>query len=321
MTAPRTRPTSAAGRPTRGTREPRALALDIGGTKFSAALVGDDGRPTDPVVVPTPTENVRAACEELLLTVVADADVEIDDVVAVGIASAGPVDTVAGTVSPINIAEWYDGFGIVAAVRGLFPSAAVDLALDGVCAALAEHRYGAGRGHDNVLGMVVSTGIGGGVILGGRPVAGRSGNAGHVGHIVVPGSVDPCTCGGVGCVETVASGPNAVRWARENGWTGATGKDLADSARDGDSLAVAALQRAGVALGQAISSAAALLDLDVAVVGGGFSAAGDALWNPLRETVALHARLGFLADFAVVPAELGDIGTLTGAAVLAHGAV
>ncbi|MBY6367778.1 ROK family protein [Rhodococcoides corynebacterioides] len=316
MTAPRTRPTSAAG----PARTGRALALDIGGTKFSAALVDDDGRPGEPVVVPTPTENVWAACEELLLTVVADADVEPDDVIAVGIAAAGPVDTVAGSVSPINIAEWYEGFGVVDAVRALFPSAAVDLALDGACAALAEHRFGAARGYDDVLGMVVSTGIGGGVILGGRPVGGRSGNAGHVGHIVVPGSVDPCTCGGIGCVETVASGPNAVRWARENGWEGETGQDLAEAARAGEPLAVAALQRAGVALGQAISSAAALLDLDVAVVGGGFSAAGDALWNPLRETVALHARLGFLADFTVVPAELGGIGTLTGAAILARGA-
>ncbi|WP_285186791.1 ROK family protein [Rhodococcus sp. MEB041] len=298
------------------TTERTSLALDIGGTKFTAAVVGADGRPQDPVVVPTPTENVWAACEELLLSVVSAAGVEFQDIEAVGIASAGPVDTVAGTVAPINIAEWYEGFGLVEAVRGVVPNATVTLALDGACAALAEHRFGAARHVQNVLGMVVSTGIGGGLVLGGEIVRGHSGNAGHVGHIVVPGSIEPCTCGGVGCVETVASGPNAVRWARENGWDGATGIDLAESARAADPVAVAALQRAGVALGQAIASAAALLDIETAVLGGGFSAAGPALWNPIRETVALHARLGFLESFTVVPAALGAVGTLTGAAAL-----
>ncbi|KIQ11058.1 ROK family protein [Rhodococcus sp. MEB064] len=292
------------------------LALDIGGTKFTAAMVGPDGRPQNPVVVPTPTENVWAACEELLLQAVSAAGVEFDDIEAVGIASAGPVDVVAGTVGPINIAEWYEGFALVDAVRSVLPHATVTLALDGACAALAEHRFGAAQHAENLLGMVVSTGIGGGLVLGGRIVSGRSGNAGHVGHIVVPGSIEPCTCGGVGCVETVASGPNSVRWARENGWTGTTGIELAAAARDAEPVAVAALQRAGVAIGQAVASAAALLDIETAVIGGGFSAAGPALWNPIRETVALHARLDFLRGFTVVPAALGALGTLTGAAAL-----
>lgn len=293
-----------------------SLALDIGGTKFSAAIVGPDGRPANPSLAATPTENVWAACEQLLRGVVETAGVSAADVTAVGIASAGPVDTVAGTVAPINIAEWYEGFAVVDAVRTLFPAATVTLALDGACAALAEHRFGAARGVDNLLGMVVSTGIGGGILLDGRIVRGRSGNAGHAGHIVVPGSVEPCTCGGVGCVETVASGPNSVRWAQANGWTGTDGIELADAARADDPIAIAALQRAGVALGQAIASAAALLDLEMAVLGGGFSAAGEALWNPIHETVEMHARLGFLHDFRVVPAELGALGTLTGAAAL-----
>ncbi|MGB6181834.1 MAG: ROK family protein [Rhodococcus sp. (in: high G+C Gram-positive bacteria)] len=292
------------------------LALDIGGTKFSAALIGSDGRPGTPVVVPTPTEDVWNACRTLLLGVVSEAGLAAEDIDAIGIASAGPVDTVAGTVRPINIAEWYEGFAIVDAVRELLPKAEVSLALDGACAALAEHRFGAARHTKNVLGLVVSTGVGGGLVLNGRIATGRSGNAGHVGHIVVPGSIEPCTCGGVGCLETVASGPNTVRWAKENGWTGTTGIDLADSAANGDSIAVAALQRAGVAIGQEIASAAALLDIEIAVIGGGFSAAGDALWNPIRETVALHARLDFLSGFTVVSSELGPIGTLTGAAGL-----
>ncbi|GGF93482.1 sugar kinase [Rhodococcoides trifolii] len=293
-----------------------ALALDIGGTKFAAAMVGANGRPVDAKITPTPTENVWDACEQLLYDVLASANVEVAQVTEVGIASAGPVDTTAGIVSPINIAEWYEGFPIVDAVRSLFPDAAITLALDGACVALAEHRFGAGRGVADLVGMTVSTGIGGGLVLGGKIVRGRSGNAGHIGHVVVPGSTDPCTCGGVGCVETVASGPNAVRWAQSQGWEGDDGIALARAAADGHPIAAAALQRAGAAIGQAIASTAALLDIQLAVVGGGFSQAGPPLWDPLLQSVELHAKLNFLSGLRVVPAELGGLGTLTGAAAL-----
>lgn len=289
-----------------------ALAVDIGGTKMTAALVGDDGRPAEPLTVPTPATGTWEACSELL-----DAVAVGTDITSVGIGCAGPVDTVAGSVAPINIPEWKDGFSLVAPISAKFPGAKVRLAMDGGCAALGEHRFGAARGVPDVLSMVVSTGIGGGLVLGGEIVTGRSGNAGHVGHIVVPGSTTPCTCGGLGCVETVSSGPSAVRWAREQGWTGDSGAELAKGAQDGDVIAVTALQRAGVALGQAIASAVALLDVRLVVIGGGFAQAGPPLWDPIRESAALHARLRYLDGLEIVPAELGAIGTLTGAAVLA----
>ena len=291
-----------------------ALALDIGGTKMTAAVVGEDGRPGEPLTVPTPESNVWRACEELLDAVSVGSDID-----AIGIACAGPVDTVAGTVAPINIPEWKDGFALADAVRTRFDGASVTLAMDGGCAALGEHRFGAAVGVDDVLSLVVSTGIGGGLVLGGKIVHGRSGNAGHIGHIVVPGSATPCTCGGLGCVETVSSGPSAVRWAQEQGWTGSTGADLAQSASDGDIVAITTLQRAGVALGQAIASAAALVDVNLVVVGGGFAQAGPPLWDPIQESAALHAKLKFLDGLEIVPAKLGAVGTLTGAAVLTSG--
>ncbi len=135
--------------------------------------------------------------------------------------------------------------------------------------------------------------------------------------MVVPGGTEPCTCGGIGCLETVASGPASVRWARSHGWRGATGVELAKAAADGDAVAMAALDRAGTALGQAIASAAALIDVDLAVIGGGFAQAGPPLWDPLRRAAERHARWSFVSNLRVVPAELGAAGTLVGAGGLA----
>ncbi|MBH5145645.1 ROK family protein [Rhodococcus erythropolis] len=292
------------------------LALDIGGTKMAAGVVSEDGRVPVFDSVPTPQTDPWGACAALLERVADGRDVD-----GVGIACAGPVDTVAGVVAPINITEWAQGFELVAGVRSVFPDAGTALAMDGAAAALAEFHHGAGRGTPNLLSLVVSTGIGGGIVLGGEIARGRTGNAGHIGHLVVPGSSEPCSCGGVGCLETVASGPSAVRWARSQGWSGNTGRDLAEGARSGDAIAVDALHRAGTALGGAIASAAALLDVDLAVIGGGFAQSGASLWEPMLDAAARHARLSFIAGLRIVPAELGGAGTLTGAGLLALTAV
>ncbi|EQM32477.1 ROK family protein [Rhodococcus erythropolis] len=292
------------------------LALDIGGTKMAAGVVSEDGRVPVFDSVPTPQTDPWGACAALLERVADGRDVD-----GVGIACAGPVDTVAGVVAPINITEWAQGFELVAGVRSVLPDAGTALAMDGAAAALAEFHHGAGRGTPNLLSLVVSTGIGGGIVLGGEIARGRTGNAGHIGHLVVPGSSEPCSCGGVGCLETVASGPSAVRWARSQSWSGNTGRELAEGARSGDAIAVDALHRAGTALGGAIASAAALLDVDLAVIGGGFAQSGAPLWEPMLDAATRHARLSFIAGLRIVPAELGGAGTLTGAGLLALTAV
>lgn len=287
------------------------LALDIGATKVAVGLVGADGVTHEVGRIAVPPAGVWEAVRGLLLAAANGSQVEI-----VGIGACGPVDAPAGLVSPLNIPEWHHGFELVAAVRELFPGASVRLAVDGVCLALAERHFGAARETPDALAMTVSSGVGGGVIVGGMVAVGHTGNAGHIGHMIVPGSTDPCSCGGVGCVEAVASGPASVRWARERGWEGETGIQLAAAAQEGDRVAKAALRRAGIALGQVISSAAALLDVDLVVVGGGFAQAGEPLWRPMREAIGAHARIDFLGDLRVVPSELGEHATLVGAGLL-----
>jgi glucokinase len=293
------------------------LAVDVGGTKIAAGVVDDSGQVLRALTRPTPRENtfdaVRAAIAEILT------DDSADSIDAVGIAAPGPVHVASGRVSPINIAGWQD-FPLRDRVAQLLPGRKVMLAGDGMCMALGEHWIGAGRGSDSMLGMVVSTGVGGGLVANNMPFPGRTGNAGHIGHVVVEHEdAWPCTCGGRGCVETVASGPNLVRWARQQGWQAPEHADaahLAAAARAGDELPRAAFRRAGHAVGLAIVAAAVTCDLNLAVIGGGVAQAGDLLFD----TVAEHARLSFLDGLRAVPATLGGQAGLIGAAGLALGA-
>ncbi|MEU4345541.1 ROK family protein [Nocardia sp. NPDC023852] len=288
------------------------LALEIGSSRFAASRVGAEVGVDDIRQIPVPSVGAWDRCRELLLEVAGGAEVT-----GLGIASAGPIDMAAGVVAPSEVPEWRTGFGIAEAARKLFPKASVQLALDGVCLALAERNLGATRNVMDALVVTLSHHISGGVLVGGFVVVGRTGNAGHVGHVLVPGFDDRCLCGGRGCLEAVAGGLSAVRWAREQGWAGNSVSELVEAARVGEDIPAAALGRAGTALGRAVASVAALLDLDLVVLGGSLAEAGPALWKPLGEAVATHARLSFLPGLRVVPSQLGEVALLAGAGVLA----
>jgi glucokinase len=157
-------------------------------------------------------------------------------------------------------------------------------------------------------------------VLDGVPYTGRTGNAGHVGHVVVEQDGLPCTCGGRGCVETVAAGPWMVRWARANGWSappGAGARDLAAAAAAGDPVAARAFRRGASALAAMIASVGAVCDLDLVVIGGGVAKSGGLLFDPLRAALTEYTGLDFLAGLRVVPAGLGGDAGLVGAARLA----
>lgn len=299
-----------------------ALAVDLGGTKVEAALVDSTGAVFTPSRFRAPTGRGRTA-EQLALAV--------DEVIALalgalparaellgaGIGSAGPINEAEGTVSPLNLEAWRD-YPLHDQVAAALPDVPVTLRMDGICIAVAEHWVGAGRGYDNIMGMIVSTGIGGGLILHGNTVSGPTGNAGHIGHVEVAGFTEPCTCGGIGCVEAVASGPHTVEWARIQGWHGSTGEELGTSYREGDPVAVAAIERSGRAIGQAIASATSLVDLELVAIGGGFSQVTPDLFAHMRAAVARRRAFGFVTKVRIVPSGLSSDGPLVGAAALIH---
>jgi glucokinase len=299
-----------------------ALAIDLGGTKAEAALVADDGSVLAESRFRAPTGRAASSAQllasiELVATRAFSALPPDSLLVGVGIGSAGPITVGSGLVSPLNLPAWRN-YPLRAQVQALFPDLSVTLRIDGECITLAEHWVGAAQGEKNVMGMVVSTGIGGGLILDGRAIAGLTGNAGHIGHVEVGGFDDPCDCGGIGCVEAVASGPKTTAWAQRQGWIGSTGEDLAASYAEGDMIAVAAVNRAGRAIGQAIASATALIDLDLVAIGGGFSHVSPDLFDLVRTTIATRSAFPFVAKVRVVPSGLSGEGPLIGAAALVH---
>ncbi|WP_167106139.1 ROK family protein [Mycobacterium sp. DL592] len=292
------------------------LVLDIGGTKIAAGLVAPDGDLLFQTRQPTPgsadPDVVWAAAARTVTEALAAAEGPID---GVGISSAGPIHLPDGTISPVNIPVWR-GFPIRRKVAEAVPGVPVRLGGDGLCMALGEHWRGAGQGAQFMLGMVVSTGIGGGLILDGVPYAGRTGNAGHVGHVVVDTDGPACSCGARGCVEAIASGPHLAAWAREQGWTGADAKELADAAAAGNDIALRAFRRGATAVAAMIASVGATCDLDLVVIGGGVAKAGPVLFDPLTAALRSYARLDFIAGLRVIPAALGGEAGLVGAAAL-----
>lgn len=298
-------------------------ALDIGGTKIAGALVDGSGALLVRAQRPTPAqesgERVMGAVEEVLAELTASSLWARAG--AVGIGSAGPVDATAGTVSPVNVPNWRD-FPLVARVGEAAGGLPVELVGDGVAMTAAEHWLGAARGYDNALCMVVSTGVGGGLVLGGKLRTGPSGNAGHIGHISVDLDGDACPCGSRGCVERIASGPNIARRALEGGWRpgpdgDATAAAVASAARAGDPVAVASFERAAQALAAGIAATATLVEIDIAVIGGGVAGAGEVLFAPLRRALRRYATLSFVQQLTVAPAVMGNDAGLVGAAAAA----
>ncbi|MFI6730488.1 ROK family protein [Streptomyces sp. R-74717] len=298
-------------------------ALDIGGTKIAAALVDGSGALLVRAQRPTPAresaETVMGAVTEVLAEL--SGSPLWERATAVGIGSAGPVDASAGTVSPVNVPGWR-GFPLVERVGKAAGGLPVELVGDGVAMTAAEHWLGAARGYDNALCMVVSTGVGGGLVLDGKLHPGPTGNAGHIGHVSVDLDGDPCPCGSRGCVERIASGPNIARRALEAGWRpgpdgDASAAAVAAAARAGDQIAIASFERAAQALAAGIAATATLVEIDIAVIGGGVAGAGDILFVPLRRALRQYATLSFVQQLTVAPAVMGTDAGLVGAAAAA----
>ncbi len=292
----------------------RTIGVDVGGTKIDVGVVERDGTIVRSERRPTPVESTEA-----LLAALAEAveSVRDDSVGGVGIGIPSTIDQRSGTaVFSVNIPlAGVDVRGWAAETFGL--PAAIDN--DANCAALAEWRAGAGRGTTDMVMITLGTGIGGGLILGGRLYRGSIGAGAELGHIVVDGlGSEPCQgfCTGRGHLEALASGRAVDQVAARLLGSGAGTPELVAAARQGDERALEALAAAGRWLGTAVSTVVNLLNPELVVVGGGFGEAFDLLIGPLREVLARDGVVPARDVVRIVPAELGSDAGLIGAALV-----
>ncbi len=286
-----------------GPAGPVTLAVDIGGTKLAAATVGPDGRVGVQRRRPTPAgdgESVWGALAGLVTEVLAEAAAVGTPPAWCGVGCGGPMAPGGEEVSPLNIAGWrrFPLRARLAELTGL----AVAVDNDAKALALAEGWVGAATGSRHYMAMVVSTGVGGGIVVDGRLLDGRLGNAGHVGHVVVEPEGRPCACGGRGCLEAEASG-------------------LAIAARTGRPASAAGpdeMARCGTLVGRAVASVVSLLDLPLTVVAGSVALGfGEPFFGAARAELAARAGLDFARGAVIEPAGLGADGPLVGAAAVA----
>jgi glucokinase len=216
-----------------------------------------------------------------------------------GVGCGGPMAPEGEAVSPLNIPAWRD-FPLrsrLAELTGL----PTHVDNDAKALALGEGWVGAARGVDDYIAMVVSTGVGGGIVLDGRLLDGAGGNAGHIGHVIVEPNGRACGCGARGCLEAEASGL-AIR--------AATGADPAAAGDD-------ERRRVGTLVGRAVASVANLLDLRLAVVAGSVALGyGETFFAAAQAELDARARISFAQGARIVPAGLGEAGPLVGAAAV-----
>ncbi|HEY9285073.1 MAG TPA: ROK family protein [Pyrinomonadaceae bacterium] len=309
-------------------------AIDIGGTKIALGLSDPQGRPLGFRRFPThvgrgPHKIISQALDELEQM----AREEGARVVAVGVGCGGPLDRARGLIlSPANLPGW-DEFPIVSLVRERL-GVPVGLDNDANAAALAEHEYGAGRGAENMVYLTISTGIGGGLILGGRLLHGIGDAAGEVGHmIVVPGGA-ACGCGSRGCLETICSGTSIARRARERladgtrqsvllegGADAITALAVAGAARAGDAVATEVWDETVEYLALGVGNVIAAFAPEAVILGGGVSTAGDQLLVPLRRRIQESVKIAPVERVRIEQAALGGDSGIYGALILGRQAL
>ncbi|GHF31987.1 glucokinase [Streptomyces mashuensis] len=307
------------------------IGVDIGGTKIAAGVVDEEGSILATCKVPTPgtPEGVVDAIADAVRTV--SEGFEVD---AVGIGAAGYVDDKRATVLFAPNINWrHEALKDKVEQRVGLP---VVVENDANAAAWGEYRFGAGQGHDDVVCITLGTGLGGGIIIGGKLHRGRFGVAAEFGHIrVVPDGL-LCGCGSQGCWEQYASGRALVRYARQRAQAtpenaavllglgdgtpeGIEGKHISDAARQGDPVAIDSFRELARWAGAGLADLASLFDPSAFIVGGGVSDEGDLVLDPIRKSFRRWLVGGRWRPHAqVLAAQLGGRAGLVGAADLAR---
>lgn len=274
------------------------LAVDIGGTKLAAGIVTLDGELVARAQVPTPEHDVWRALSSLVLGQLSTTSC---DVVACGVGVGGPMTRDGELVSTLHIPYWRD-FPLRAQLCEL-TGCDTYIYNDAQALVLAEQWRGAAQGERDVIGMVVSTGVGGGIISDGVLLRGRLGNAGHIGHVIVDPDGRRCACGSRGCLEAHASGRSIEA---------ITGKPAVQATPD-------VIERVGQLVGRALVSVGAVVDARLAVIGGSVALGfGAPFFAAAQREIDERAGLEFIAGFRVLPVGLGDAAPLIGAAAVAR---
>jgi glucokinase len=303
------------------------IAVDIGGTQMRAGIYPLDSF-TSIKLARTSTQQISATPLECLISLIASIWPEEGKVIGIGAAAPGLTDPHQGIIREApNIQGWVN-FPLRQHLQEHF-HVPVYLGNDANLAALGEWKYGAGKGHHNLLYLTISTGIGGGVIIDDRLLVGANGLAAELGHVTILPDGPLCSCGLRGHLEAVASGPSMARWVEQELQSGVasclapgpelTAKAIGIAASSGDALAIAALGRAGNFIGQALANYLHIFNPSIVIVGGGVSSTGDLLLEPMRLAMLENVISQYYTENLILTtAALGDEAGLMGALALAH---
>ena len=305
------------------------VGIDLGGTKIYAVVFDGTGVVAE-AKRKTPTQGGPLAVVDAMAGVVRDLGA-VDDLAGIGVGAPGVIDPDDGSVRQApNLPGWMEPFGVAEALSSALGGVPVVLDNDVNVGTLAEHRLGAGRGADNLLGVFVGTGIGAGVVIDGQLRRGPTGAAGEIGHMIVRRGGRLCGCGGRGHLEAYAGRAAMERRARDQERKGrdtvlvelAPGRRMTSGVfvkalAAKDAVAIELIDDAVGALGVAIASAVSLLDVPLVVVGGGLA---DRMGSEFVQRVDQACRTDVFPrnpDLRIVPAALGDRGGSIGAALMA----
>jgi fructokinase len=290
-----------------------AIGIDLGGTKIEGVVLDDPFLVRQRVRLPTERERGHEHILDRVAEVLAMLRPHAPEARVIGVGTPGSLSARRGTLKNSNTV-CLNGRPLLADLEARF-GMPVRLENDANCFALAEARHGAGRGHALVFGVILGTGVGGGVVYRGQVWSGPQHIAGEWGHHAIDPAGPPCYCGQRGCVETMLSGPALEAAYRAAGGAAKPAADVAARAVAGEALAAGVLERYLDRFGRALANVIAILDPDVVVLGGGLSNL-DVLYTRGREAVARYVFNDELAT-PIVPNELGDSAGVLGAALLA----
>jgi glucokinase len=308
------------------------VGVDLGGTQVRAVLADEEGTPLKRARTLTLAregpQKVMGRVEDCIRQVLEGT--ESSAVLGIGIGAPGTVNPWTGVLTTTTNIPGLDDWPLRDQLAQQF-QVPVFVGNDAKLAALGEHRFGAGKQASSLIYLTISTGIGGGVIDGGRLLLGAHGWATELGHIIVEPHGPRCACGNIGCLEALAAGPAIARHAvellqsgRESLLTGMAGgkldritaKEVVKAAREGDAVAKQVMDRAAFYLGIGMVTFIHTFDPQLFIVGGGVSKAGDLLFGPARAIIAERVMTEEWRHVPIVPAALGDDVGLLGAVAL-----